>query len=149
MADVLNVTNDFKDDAKLFAIVNKEIEELQFQLKEKRKVKKECSVRLMQFIKSNKLESTQINISLETPRTNNDSNEPARVNMPPQKLQYVTQQKLAPLNKEYIFSKIKEFMNGDDNLAYQLTCYIFDNRPKLTTEVLKSTHMRKVAFMRR
>ena len=96
------------------------------------------------FIKDNKLQTAQISINVEI--KNEEQN---KVESEPQKISYVTQTRVAPLTKEYIFNKIKEFMNNDENLAYQLTCYIFDNRPKITSEVLKVPFKKIKCFKRK
>jgi hypothetical protein len=135
MSDVVNISDEFKNSTKEFVELNNTIKGLEVQLKELRSKKKECSEKMVYFVKNNSLQDTEFKV-------NN------------QKIKYAQTRTLQPVNRDYLFQRITEFTMpyfstiGND-ISEKLIDYIMDNRKFVEREYIKSIQIKRVFAARK
>jgi hypothetical protein len=135
MSDVVNISDEFKNSTKEFVELNNTIKGLEVQLKELRSKKKECSEKMVYFVKNNSLQDTEFKV-------NN------------QKIKYAQTRTLQPVNRDYLFQRITEFTMpyvstiGND-FSEKLIDYIMDNRKFVEREYIKSIQIKRVFAARK
>jgi hypothetical protein len=113
------ISNNFKTDSRRFIDIGFEIKEHNKYIKDLKGEAKNISSRMLSYIKSNKLEENVFTLGQG-------------------KLKYGVRTRSATLNREYIYSRLSEFLN-DEDLALSATNYIFESRPVSTSEYIKKT----------
>tara|TARA_B100002019_G_C20731775_1_gene339697 strand:- start:6 stop:416 length:411 start_codon:yes stop_codon:yes gene_type:complete len=130
MSDVVHISDEFKQTTKEFDKIDDLIKQLEGKLKELRIQKRDYSEKMLSFVKSNQLQGTEFKVNNK-------------------KIKYVQTRSIQPINRDYINQRINEFSMpysstvGSD-FADKLTDYIFENRPYVEREYIKSTLIRRM-----
>ena len=113
------ISTNFKTDSRRFVDIGVEIKEHNKYVKDLKNESKDISIRMLSYIKTNKLQENIFTLGQG-------------------KLKYGIRTRSATLNREYIYTRLSEFLN-DDDLALSATNYIFESRPVSTSEYIKKT----------
>ena len=113
------ISNNFKTDSRRFVDIGVEIKEHNKYIKDLKTEAKDISTRMLSYIKVHKLQENIFTLGQG-------------------KLKYGVRTRSATLNREYIYTRLSEFLN-DDDLALAATNYIFESRPVSTSEYIKKT----------